>query len=202
VLSWRSPAVGDEHLAALENVVVAFASRARLHRQDVGADLGFGHAHAADPLARADARQDPLALRRAGVARGVVHEQHRVRQIGESEAGVRGRQRFVDHHRGDRVEPGAAVLFGNRQAEQAELAGAAEEVVVETFFAIELLGLRFHLAGDEVAESLGEQAVLVGRREQIQAAKIFGRDRHGVIFRPVDYRFADDRARRGRESKE
>ena len=71
--------------------------------------------------------QDAAALRRRRVAVEVVHEEHAVREVGEAEARVGGRQRLVHDHRRRRVEPGAAVVLGHREPEQPELAGAAEQ---------------------------------------------------------------------------
>ena len=102
-------AVGDERLAAVEDVVIAVALGGGAHAEHVGARFRLGHAHAADPFAGEDRRQDALPLRRRGVAVEVVHEQHAVGEVGEGEARVGGRQRLVDDHRRGRIEPGAAV---------------------------------------------------------------------------------------------
>src|SRR6267142_494206 len=56
--------------------------------------------------------------------------------------------------------PGAAVLLGQRHAEQTELARAAEQRVVERLVAVVLGRLRLDLARDERLERLGEQRVL------------------------------------------
>ena len=81
-------------------------------------------------------RQDAAALRRRGVAVEVVDEQDAVGEVGEREAGIGGRQRLVHDHRGGGVEPGAAVLLGDGEPEQPELAGAAEEGEVELLLAV------------------------------------------------------------------
>ena len=48
----------------------------------------------------------------------------------------------VRDHRGDRVHAGAAVVGGDRDAEQAELAALLEQRDVERARAVVLLGLR------------------------------------------------------------
>ena len=65
-----------------------------------------------------------------------------MREHGERETGVGGRERLADLHRGHGVEARAPVLLGQRDAEQAELAGAAEERVVEALVAIVRRSLR------------------------------------------------------------
>ncbi len=167
-------AVGDEGLGAGETEDVAVAARAGLQREHVGADGRLGHAQAADPLAARGARQHVLALQLAAVHREVVREQDRVCEHRQREARVRAGERFADLHGRHRVESGAAVFLGNRDAQEAHLARAAEQRVVEAFGAIVCGGLRFDLARDELAQRVAQQCVLGRRRKQVEGAFVAG----------------------------
>ena len=104
----------------------------------------------------------------------VVHEEHRVGEVREAEARVALRQLVVDDGRGQRVHAGAAVVGRDGDAEQAELAAAAEQGDVELALAVVLLGLGLDHVADEVAHHLPEHAVLFGRVREVE-----GGLRHG-----------------------
>ncbi|MBS1106708.1 MAG: hypothetical protein H6Q91_2210 [Deltaproteobacteria bacterium] len=77
-------------------------------------------------------------------------------------------------HGRHRVEPGAAVLLGNRDAQEAHFARAAEQRVVEALGAIVRGGLRLDLARDELAQRVAQQRVLGRRRKQVEGALVAG----------------------------
>ncbi len=182
-------AVGDEGLAAVEDVAVALPARARGHRQHVRPHLGLRHAQAADPLTRSGLGQHALPLERVAVDVDVLGEQHRVRQQRQREAGIRCGERLAHLHHGDRVQVGAAVLLGQRDAQQTQLAGPPEERVVEGLGPVVLGRLGLHLAGDEGLERLGQQGVLGRRREEVERLPaLTGRFGHG---------YPDEAAREG-----
>ncbi len=154
--------VGDQRLAALEEEAVALAAGGGAHGQDVGAGGGLGHAHGADVLAGEGPGEVAGAL---GVVAGpveVVDEEHRVGEVREGEAGVALRQLVVDDDGGRGVHAGAAVLGRDGDAEEAELAAAAEQGHVEGAVPVVLLGLGLDGLAHEVAHHLAEHAVLFG----------------------------------------
>ena len=65
----------------------------------------------------------------------------------------------------DVVHPGAAVLDGHRDAEQAELGHLRQDVLVEAVRAVEFLDARRNLTGAPLAHGLLEQALFVGQVE-------------------------------------
>src|SRR5204862_3351739 len=73
---------------------------------------------------------------------------------------------------GERVAAAAAVVLGEGNAHEVELAEPAHDVVGEGLRAVELLGDRCDLATREVANGALDQAVLVGQVE------VHARDSH------------------------
>ncbi len=172
-LGFAEGAVGDPHLGAVQHVDVAIAGRGGLHAEHVGADGRLAHAHAADLLARAGVGQVACALHVAGVLVEVVHEQHRVGEIGERESRVCGGELLVDDDGGYRVHLGAAELLGHRDAEDAEVAELPEERDVQRLGAVVLRGLRIDFALDELADGAAQRRVLLGRIEDVGHARAF-----------------------------
>ena len=69
-----------------------------------------------------------------------------MREVGEAEARIGGRQRLVHQHRRDRIEAGAAVVLGHREPEQAELAGSGGRARrLKRSSRLKLRRLRLHL---------------------------------------------------------
>jgi hypothetical protein len=85
-----------------------------------------------------------------------------VGEVREREARVALRELVVDDHRPEGVEARAAVLAGDGDAEQAELADAAEQRLVQLRELVVLVRLRLHDLAREVADHLPEHAVLFG----------------------------------------
>ncbi len=160
-------AVGDPHLGAVQHPAVAIGDGGRLHREDVRPHRRLAHAHAADPAPGAGVRQDARALLVVAVHRQVVHEQHRVREVREGEARVGGGQLLVDDHGGDRVHACAAEALRDRDAEDAQVAQAAEEREIEGLAPVRLGRLRVDLPFCELADRLAQRAVLVGGGEEV-----------------------------------
>ena len=90
-----------------------------------------------------------------------------MREVREAEARVRRRQLLVRDDGGDRVHAGAAEALGDGDAEQSQIAEAAEERQVERLRAIGGGGLRLDLAFGEVANQLPERGMLRRRIEGV-----------------------------------
>ncbi|MNY11089.1 hypothetical protein D3C86_1440980 [compost metagenome] len=120
-------AVADEGLAAVDDVLVALAHGGRAQRLHVGAAAGLGDGHGQDLLAGADAGQPLLLLLVGAQARDVGRHDVRVQpERGAAHAGVG--QLFSHDGRVTEVAAAAAVLGGQRDAQQAFLAGLAPDL--------------------------------------------------------------------------
>ena len=122
----RAPAVRDPHLLAADHVVVAVADRRRPDRLDVGARVRLGHREGRAHLAGREPRQEPLLL----LLRAVVPDHPAGDEAAVDDPGQRRpAPRELDHDQRVGVEPQAeaAVAFGDRHAEQAELPHLADE---------------------------------------------------------------------------
>ena len=93
-------AVGDPHLAAIEDVVAAFVLGFELHADDVAAGIGFRHRQGAYMFAANEFGQIFLTLCVSAVAFDLVHAQIAVRAIAQADAGGGARDFFHRHHMG------------------------------------------------------------------------------------------------------
>ena len=85
--------------------------------------------------------------------------------MGVDDAGDRdpaARELFDDHRVGRQVEPHAAVLLGDRDAEQAELFHLLDDLLREGVLVVEVLGVGDDLLVGELADHLGDVALKVG----------------------------------------
>src|SRR5262249_30012606 len=111
-------------------------------------------------------RRQPLALLAlVAVVEDRRRAERRVRGHGDRERGVDPPELLDRQRVGQRVGPGAAVLLGEGDGEQAELGGLAQLVEREAGGAVELLGDRRDLALGELAHGVAEEAVLFGEIE-------------------------------------
>ena len=121
-------AVGDEHLAAVDDVVVAGASRRRADRLHVGAGVRLGQAQPAAGLAAREGRQEAPAL----LVGAVVQDDERRHRVAVEDPGQRHpapAQLLDDPRVGRDVEPEAAVLGRHQGAEEPERPQAGDEAV-------------------------------------------------------------------------
>ena len=164
-------AVGDEGLAAVEDVAVRVLAGDGGHAEDVGAVAGLAHAHRADRGAAQRPGQVAGALGRRRRPVEVVDEQQRVREVGQREAGVGVGDLLVDDDRGGGVEAGAAVGVGDGDAEQPELAGLTEQPDVEGAELIVLHRLLLDVAAGPGADRLAQHRVLLGRVQKARGQR-------------------------------
>ena len=144
--------VGDEHLAAVEDVDVAAAHRGGADALHVAAGVRLGQAQRAVMLAARHRRQVALLL-----LVGAVHAQHvRQHQMGVEHAAQAhpALAQLLDHHGvGGDVEAEAAVLRRDGGAEQSQLLHARDQRVRILVAVFELAGDRHDLAVDEAPDS-------------------------------------------------
>jgi hypothetical protein len=157
-------AVGDPHLAAVDDVVAAVLARGGLQRRDVGAAAGLAHRDAAHHVA-GDRRHEELAAQLVGAEareRGRAHVG--VHADGHRHAAAAAvAEGLGHHHRVAEVQAGAAELLGILQPQQSEVAELLEHFVRRVL----LVGLplrheRVQLLLDELLDGVGEGAVLGG----------------------------------------
>ena len=72
------------------------------------------------------------------------------------------RELFDDHRVGRQVETHAAVLLGNRDAEQSQLLHLIHDRTREGVLVVVVLGVGQDLLVDELVHHLGDRALLVG----------------------------------------
>src|SRR5262249_42348895 len=113
-------AVGDPALRAVEHVLVTLAARRGAHAGWIRAEVGLGQAEAADGRARRQLRQPLLALLLRSVGVDRIHHEPRLDAREGPETAIAALQLLVDQAVGDLAEAGAAVLLGQRRAEEAE----------------------------------------------------------------------------------
>jgi len=95
-----------------------------------------------------------------------VAAQRRVRRDDDAQRPPNARQLLDRDRVRERVEPGTALLFGERDAEQAHRAKLGDDVRREATLLLVLVDLVDHLALEEVADGSAEQFVL-GRKFEI-----------------------------------
>ena len=153
--------VGDEALAAVEDVLVAVADRGRPHRGRVGAGAGLRERVGGQPLAAREPRQVRLLLRlRAGEL-----EPERAELLDrEQEAARRADLRdLLDRdEREQRARARAAVLLVEEETEDLVLAEELDDVPGELVRLVDLGRARGDALARERADELANLALLVG----------------------------------------
>ena len=171
--------------------MVAVAARRGRRGERVGARAGLGERVRREPLARGELRQILLLLRLAAVVDDGQRADAGVRAPRDAE-GAELRRAFGDEQRGGLVELETAVRLGHLDREQADLAGAAQQVGHHAvLLLLDLAEARDHLAVDELlrgarhrprllAEVLEHEDVVGNGLDQERAA---GRNGHGGHLR-------------------
>ena len=147
----------------------------RARAAGVGAGAGLGQAVGAEDLAARHRDEEALLLL---VGAGEVERpaaEARVRRDDQPERAPDPADLLDRDRVGERVEPGAALVLGDRDAEPAELADAPDDLGREAALALVLLDDRRDLGRHEVADRVAQQRVLrreveVHRPEPITAA--------------------------------
>ncbi|MNS72210.1 hypothetical protein D3C72_1056110 [compost metagenome] len=184
--------VADPHLRAAERVAARHLLGARGHAAGVGAMVGFGQAEAADPFAGGELGQELLLLCFGTEFEDRHHHQRALHAGHRAVARIDALDFAGDQAVGHVVQAGAAVLLGDRRAEQAE----------RTHFAKDR-GVGF--AGAEAFDDAGRQALLaVGVGRVADHAFFVGQllvEKKGVV--PVELRFGGhvDVSGKGRRNK-
>ena len=129
----------------------------------VRARLRLGQPEGAELAARGQVRQPLLLLLLRPEQVDRLRPERRVRAHRDRHRGVDARELLDGDRVGQRVAARAAVLLGERDPHQPELAELGDDLVREALLAVERLGDRRHLALGEVADGAADQ-LMVGRR--------------------------------------
>ncbi len=161
----RLAGVRDEHLRAVEPVLVALPYRGRLDARDVGAGVGLGQREGRDEIAAQRRRQVAGAQRLGPVLVDEVgaHQRLHRRRRGDRQRAPRellGEQ-AVRHH----VGVGAAVPLGIAEGQVPELADAPEQPGRELPALVERRRRRRHLRVDEARHAPAELLLLARERD-------------------------------------
>src|SRR5690606_359640 len=143
-------AVGDEHLGAVDDVVVAVAHRAGGEPAGVGAGARLGEAEAADVLPRGQTGQPGALLLLTSPRDDGLGDQAEGDGDDAAHGGVATAQLLGDQAVREMVPAGAAVLLVDRQPEEADLAELPDDGPVDLLGAVPGGGVRHDLALDEV----------------------------------------------------
>src|SRR6202162_3372214 len=109
----RDSSVGAELLGSVEDVAIADASGARLHRQGVGTGVGLGQAEAAEhQLVGVRELRQPTLLLFLGAAGADARDRQSHRLDANADPGAAPAQLFVEDELGQEVQPLTAIFLG------------------------------------------------------------------------------------------
>ena len=164
-------AVGDPHLASVEQVVAAFVFSAQLHAQHVAARTGLAHGQRAHVFAADEFGQVLAALLGRAVALDLVDAQIAVRAVRQTHAGAGARNFFHGDHVRQIAHVGAAVFLAHGDAEHAQAAHFLPQVHGELVVLVDLSGARCDLGLCKFAHRVA-QGVDVFAKLKVQAGQI------------------------------
>ena len=148
-------AVGDEHLAAVHDVVLAVAARARADGLNVRTRVRLGEAETAAEVAARETRQEAAALL-VGAVRGDDQGHHRM-AVDHARQRHPAPAQLLDHAGVDadgQAEP--PVLPRYETAEEPELPHALDQPVRVAIGMVQLARHRLHLVLDEASHGADE----------------------------------------------
>ena len=147
-------AVGDPHLAAVDNVAVALLVGAGRHRDHVGTGRRFGHGERSDMLAGNQFRQIFFLLRIAAVAAKLIDAQVGMRAIGQPHRRRRPGNFFHREAMLEIAEARAAKLFLDGNAVQPQRAELGPKVARKLVAPVDFGSARRDFMGREIAYGL------------------------------------------------
>ena len=171
-------AVGDPHLAAGDQPVVAVAHCAGLHVGRVGTAVRFGQTEAADHLAGGHVRQPAQALFFAAEGVDRMHAQRTLHAHEAANAGIATLQFLADQTVANRVEAATAVLLGQGGAQQAELGDLRHQFMGEAALVESVADDRDHALVGEPRHRVLDSTLLIGQQgtdvEQVEGIQSHG----------------------------
>ncbi len=153
-------AVGDEHLGAVQLVVVALVHGGGAHAGQVGAGGRLGHRHGEDDLAADDARQQPGLLLLVAVLGDVRATQGGVQR--DHETGLVDGGQFLTHDLfvAEILEPRPAVYLVRPRQQEPHFPCLLPHAAVHHPGSFPFVLVRHHFLLQEGAEGVAEQVVL------------------------------------------
>ena len=153
--------IGDERLGAVDDIFVAVTHRPGRDVLQVRSGARFGHGDRRHELAGGHAGQPPALLFFGAEGVDVVGVDRRVDAV--APCGVADEPLFLQEHRlvGEGAAT-AAVLFGDRDAQQTGVAGPGPRVTVDLFLLGEAGFVRHDLLDEESACQIAQVIRLLG----------------------------------------
>ena len=158
--------VGNENLAAVEQVVVALVDRGRLRAARIRAGVGLGQAERADLFALCQRDQVFLLLLLGAERENWPRAERHMGGQDNARAAVYARKLFNGDRVAQHIQPGAAVFFRIGQPHIAELAHLFYRFRGESVFFVHEESLRLDLALRKSADLSAQFFVRIGGSEQ------------------------------------
>ena len=152
-------AVGDEHLVAIEDVLLSISHRARPQRGGVAAGLRLRQREASEQLSASERLEERLLLVFATKLENRFADQRVVDRQNHTAAGTDPTDLLDDEAVGQRIHPRAVVLLGYEDPCEAQLSGLGEELAWKIARLVDLLRLGpYHLLG-ELPHGISQQTL-------------------------------------------
>ena len=149
-------AVGDPHLVAVEDVVVAGVTGGEFHGDDVGTGIRLGHGQGADVFAADQFGQVFAFLFFGAVAVNLVHAQVGVGAVRKANGGGGPADFFHGDDVGQVAHVGTAVLLLHGNTQQAHVAELTPEIHGELVVPVDVGGPGRDFCGGEAVDLLAE----------------------------------------------
>ncbi|MCY1298960.1 hypothetical protein D9M70_484710 [compost metagenome] len=169
--------VGDEHLGAVEQVVVTLVHRRGAHAREVGTGAGLGHGNREDGFTTDDPRQEARLLLGVAVLGDIGATERRMQRDHETRLVYVGQLLGHDLLVAEILQPGTAVLLIRPGQQEAHLPRLLPHTAVDHTGGLPFLLVRHHLLLQEGPESIAEQVVLGFEVNALHGVGSLGRSR-------------------------
>ncbi len=155
--------IGDPHLRTVEAETARLFHRACLHAAGVGTGIGLGEAEATDEFTAGEFGQIFLSLLLGAVGEDGMHHERILHAHGGTITRIDTFDFARDKAIGHIVHVRAAIFFGQREAEEADLAHLVHDLAIEIFVAEAIAHAGQQLVGAIVARAVAHHAFFAGQ---------------------------------------
>ena len=177
----RMPRVRDEHLGAVEDVLVAATLGCRLDPRGVGAGVGLGESERAQDR-RVDQRRKPLSFLLVGAGEQDRRRAERVGHDGDGHARATPRELLADQHPFECRQAEPADLLREMHVHEPELVRLRDDVRRVRPVLVVLGRLRPNLVLGELAGESAKLALLRRRRKRHAVGELGLHRRHAYAL--------------------
>src|SRR5215216_1226814 len=184
----RPPGVRDEHLRAVEDVLVTLPDCGRLNPRDVGPGIRLAEPEGAED-GLLDERWQPALLLLIAAREHHGSGAERVRDDRDCDPGAAPRELLADQHAVEAGEAETAVLLGDVGVHQADLVGLGDDVCGVRRVLVVLRSLRADLLLRELPRQASELPLLVRELERDprrECPRLFDRSHLGTSPSLID----------------